>query len=83
MSANAQPKRWKMIFISWLFVYPVVNVMFALLFPLLSDLPQLAKTLVFTLILVPLMGGGTAQVASALLGLDYEVNSTRQIGNGG
>jgi|SaaInl59LU_5_DNA_1037362.scaffolds.fasta_scaffold06390_3 hypothetical protein len=28
-------------------------------------------------------GGGTAQVASALLGLDYEVNSTRQIGNGG
>jgi len=56
MNANAQPKRWKMIFISWLFVYPVVNVMFALLFPLLSDLPQLAKTLVFTLILVPLMG---------------------------
>ncbi|MDG1252117.1 MAG: hypothetical protein P8N56_00355 [Schleiferiaceae bacterium] len=50
------PKRWKMIFISWLFVYPVVNVMFALIFPLLSDLPQLVKTLVFTVILVPLMG---------------------------
>ena len=45
-----------MIVISWLFVYPVVNVMFALLFPLLEDLPQLVKTLVFTVILVPLMG---------------------------
>jgi len=55
MSASPQPKRWKMIVISWLFVYPVVNVMFALLFPLLADLPQLLKTLVFTLILVPLM----------------------------
>ena len=56
MSASPQPKRWKMMFISWLFVYPVVNVMFALLFPLLADLPQLVKTLVFTVILVPLMG---------------------------
>lgn len=58
MSASPQPKRWKMIVISWLFVYPVVNVMFALLFPLLEDLPQLVKTLVFTVILVPLMGVG-------------------------
>jgi len=55
MSATPKPKRWKMIFISWLFVYPVVNVMFALLFPLLEDRPQLLKTLVFTLILVPLL----------------------------
>ena len=56
MSDLPKPKRWKMILISWLFVYPVVNVMFALIFPLLADLPQLVKTLVFTLILVPLMG---------------------------
>ena len=56
MSATPKPKRWKMIFISWLFVYPLVNVMFALLFPLLADLPQLVKTLVFTVILVTFMG---------------------------
>ena len=56
MSDLPKPKRWKIILISWLFVYPVVNVMFALIFPLLADLPQLVKTLVFTLILVPLMG---------------------------
>lgn len=51
-----KPKIWKLLFISWLFVYPVINIMFALIFPLISSLPQLLKTLVFTLILVPLMG---------------------------
>ena len=50
------PKKWKLMFISWLFVYPVINIMFALVFPLVKDFPQLLKTLVFTVILVPLMG---------------------------
>ena len=53
---NNKPKVWKMLLISWLFVYPVINVMFALVFPLIKDFPQLVKTLIFTLILVPLMG---------------------------
>jgi hypothetical protein len=30
--------------------------MFAVVFPLVKDFPQLGKTLVFTVILVPLMG---------------------------
>jgi antibiotic biosynthesis monooxygenase (ABM) superfamily enzyme len=51
-----KPKIWKMMLVSWLFVYPVINIMFALVFPLVSDLPQLVKTLIFTVILVPLMG---------------------------
>ena len=51
-----KPKAWKMLLISWLFVYPVINIMFALVFPLIKDYPQLVKTLIFTLILVPLMG---------------------------
>lgn len=51
-----KPKVWKMLLISWLFVYPVINIMFALLFPLIKELPQLVKTLIFTVILVPLMG---------------------------
>ena len=51
-----KPKVWKMLFISWLFVYPVINIMFAIVFPLIKDFPQLVKTLIFTLILVPLMG---------------------------
>ena len=51
-----KPKIWKILLISWLFVYPVINLMFVLIFPLLVDLPQLAKTFVFTVILVPIMG---------------------------
>jgi antibiotic biosynthesis monooxygenase (ABM) superfamily enzyme len=50
------PKKWKLLLISWLFVYPVINIMFALVFPLIKDFPQLVKTLIFTVILVPLMG---------------------------
>jgi antibiotic biosynthesis monooxygenase (ABM) superfamily enzyme len=38
-----------------LFVYPVINLMFLLVFPLLTEMHQLLKTLVFTLILVPIM----------------------------
>jgi len=54
-NSELKPKRWKMILISWLFVYPVINLMFFLIFPLLSEMHQLLKTLVFTLILVPVM----------------------------
>jgi len=56
MNDTQKPKKWKLLLVSWLFVYPVINVLFALLFPVLQDLPQLLKTLVFTVILVPLMG---------------------------
>jgi antibiotic biosynthesis monooxygenase (ABM) superfamily enzyme len=56
VSGIAPPKKWKLLLINWLFIYPVINVMFAVVFPLVSDLHQLIKTLIFTLILVPLMG---------------------------
>jgi antibiotic biosynthesis monooxygenase (ABM) superfamily enzyme len=29
------PKKWKMMLLTWLFVYPVINILFALLFPLI------------------------------------------------
>jgi antibiotic biosynthesis monooxygenase (ABM) superfamily enzyme len=50
------PKKWKMILITWLFVYPVINILFAVFFPLIQEWPQLLKTLLLTVILVPLMG---------------------------
>jgi antibiotic biosynthesis monooxygenase (ABM) superfamily enzyme len=56
MNQTPSPKKWKLLLISWLFVYPVINIMFALVFPLIKDFPQLVKTLIFTVILVPLMG---------------------------
>lgn len=51
-----RPKIWKMMLISWLFVYPVINIMFITLFPLIQNFHPLLRTLVFTMILVPLMG---------------------------
>ena len=54
---NPKPtKKWKLLLISWLFVYPVINILFVLIFPLIAELHQLLKTLILTLILVPLMG---------------------------
>ena len=42
--------------ISWLFVYPVINLMFFIVFPIIKDLHPLLRTFIFTIILVPLMG---------------------------
>ena len=53
---DKKPKVWKMMLISWLFVYPVINLMFLIIFPLIKELPQLLKTFIFTAILVPVMG---------------------------
>jgi antibiotic biosynthesis monooxygenase (ABM) superfamily enzyme len=53
---SAAPKRWKMMLITWLFVYPVINLLFMLLMPLMAEQNQWVKTLVLTLILIPLMG---------------------------
>ena len=53
---NKAPKKWKMMLLTWLFVYPVINILFALLFPIIQEFHQLIKTLILTLILVPLMG---------------------------
>ncbi len=53
---DKKPKVWKMMLISWLFVYPVINLMFFLIFPLIKELHQLLKTFIFTAILVPVMG---------------------------
>ena len=51
-----KPKIWKMMLISWIFVYPIINLMFLIIFPLVKDLHPLLRTLIFTIILVPLMG---------------------------
>lgn len=50
------PKKWKLMLITWLFVYPVINILFATVFPLVKEQHQLVKTLVITLILVPILG---------------------------
>ena len=52
---DEKPKVWKMMLISWLFVYPVINLMFFVIFPLIEELHALLRTLIFTAILVPVM----------------------------
>jgi antibiotic biosynthesis monooxygenase (ABM) superfamily enzyme len=52
---NATPKKWKMILLNWIFVYPLINLLIPIVFPLTEGWPMLARTLVLTAILVPTM----------------------------
>jgi antibiotic biosynthesis monooxygenase (ABM) superfamily enzyme len=52
---NKRPRKWKMALLTWLCIYPLINILFALLMPHIGNLHNLLKTLVLTLILVPLM----------------------------
>ncbi len=49
------PKKWKMMVLSWTCIYPLLNIISFLLGPYLSGLDQLLRTLISTIILVPLM----------------------------
>lgn len=53
---NKRPKKWKMALLSWVCIYPLINILFVLLMPQIEHLHNLLKTLILTLILVPLMG---------------------------
>jgi antibiotic biosynthesis monooxygenase (ABM) superfamily enzyme len=49
------PPRYKMAYVTWLAVFPLITVIFALFGPLLSQLPMLLRTLVLTVVMVSLM----------------------------
>lgn len=52
----AAPKKWKMAVIIWIAIYPTITTLFFLLSPILFKIPYLPlRTLVLTLIVVPLM----------------------------
>lgn len=51
---QAAPK-YKMAVLIWMAIYPTINLIFFVLGDFLATLPLLIKTLVLTLILVPLM----------------------------
>jgi uncharacterized protein len=56
MIEQRQPKKWKMALLTWLIIYPLINILFAVLMPHIGHLHNLVKTLILTLILVPTMG---------------------------
>jgi antibiotic biosynthesis monooxygenase (ABM) superfamily enzyme len=49
------PKKYKMAILIWISVYPAINVLFLVLGKPLEGYPIYLKTLVITLILVPLL----------------------------
>jgi antibiotic biosynthesis monooxygenase (ABM) superfamily enzyme len=55
-ASERKPKKWKMLLLSWLFVYPVVNILFVFLMPFIQEYHPLLKTFVLTILLVPIMG---------------------------
>jgi len=50
------PKKWKMALITWVCIYPLINIIFITVMPLIESWHPLLKTLLTTIILVPLMG---------------------------
>ncbi|QJD80354.1 hypothetical protein [Spirosoma rhododendri] len=62
----AKPKIWKMLLIGWLFAYLVVNVVFALLGPYLTDLRPLVRSGIITTVLVPAFGSGLPAIQRKL-----------------
>ena len=61
------PNRHKMALITWSVVYPLITVLLMVLEPLLAGLPVPLRTLILTLILVPLMGYVAMPAATRLL----------------
>lgn len=49
------PKRWKMMLLTWLSIYPLLNIIHPLLMPHINHLHSLLKTLIMTMVLVPAM----------------------------
>lgn len=53
---NKTPKSWKMAIVTWICLYPTLNLVLFLLKPYIEDLPQLVGTLLITIFVVPIMG---------------------------
>lgn len=49
------PKKWKLAVLIWMAIYPTITILFMVLSPMMTTWPPYARTLVLTLILVPLM----------------------------
>jgi antibiotic biosynthesis monooxygenase (ABM) superfamily enzyme len=56
MKPISSPKIWKLMLLNWLFVYPLINVLIPVAFPLTDGWPMPLRTLVLTVIMVPVMG---------------------------
>jgi antibiotic biosynthesis monooxygenase (ABM) superfamily enzyme len=55
---SKKPKVWKMLIIAWLYAYPLINILFAIIGPYVGGLHPLLRSLVITIVLVPALGLG-------------------------
>ncbi len=55
MNQAGPPKKWKFALLVWCFIYPMITLLSMTVLPLLMDLPGPLRTLIMSLILVPLM----------------------------
>lgn len=53
---QSKPVKWKMALLTWICIYPALNILLYLLMPHISDLHPLLRTFILTLILVQIMG---------------------------
>ncbi|SEG44058.1 hypothetical protein [Oceanospirillum linum] len=49
------PKKWKLMLLVWVTIYPLLNIFFPLLMPYIVQLPQPIRLLIMTIIIVPIM----------------------------
>jgi antibiotic biosynthesis monooxygenase (ABM) superfamily enzyme len=55
MSQVTPPKKWKFALLVWCFIYPAITILSITLIPLLDGLPGPMRSLIVSLILVPVM----------------------------
>lgn len=55
MEQNKAPKKWKFALLVWCFIYPAITLISFVVVPLLIDYAIPLRTLIVTLILVPVM----------------------------
>ncbi len=55
MEQPTHPKKWKMALLIWCFIYPLITLLSTIILPMMTNFPGPLKTLVMSLILVPLM----------------------------
>lgn len=49
------PKKWKMMLLVWVTIYPLLNIFFPLLSPYISDFSLPIRLFIMTVVIVPIM----------------------------
>lgn len=52
---NTPPRKWKFALLIWLFIYPVITLLNVVFNPYMTNMPLAIRTLILSLILVPVM----------------------------